>query len=80
MYQKENGVIYVSNHLGSLDQFPIMTAIGNSPTHYLAASTLLPLKRGLLYRKTGCIFVDRNDTNSRCDSKEKLAQYVLKGK
>ena len=76
---KENGVIYVSNHLGSLDQFPIMTAIGNSPTHYLAASTLLPLKRGLLYRKTGCIFVDRNDTNSRCDSKEKLAQYVLKG-
>lgn len=76
---KENGVIYVANHLGSLDQFPIMSAIGYAPTHYLAASTLLPLKRGLLYRKTGCVFVDREDPNSRQDSKDKLAQYILNG-
>lgn len=75
----EKGMIYVSNHLGSLDQFPIMCATEKSPTHYLASSTLLPLKRGYLYRKTGCIFVDRNDPKSRESSKDKLAQHILNG-
>lgn len=72
-----NGYIYVSNHLGSLDQFPIMCAIGNRPIHFLASSTLLPLKRGVLYRKTGSIFVDRDDEKSRDASKDKMAQYLL---
>lgn len=75
----ENGLIYVSNHLGSLDQFPIMCAIGTKPIHFLASSTLLPLKRGLLYRKTGSIFVDREDPKSREASKDKMAQYLLNG-
>ena len=43
----------------------------DSPMHFLAASTLLGLKRALLYTKTGAIFVDRNDPQSRKESKEK---------
>ena len=74
-----NGIIFVSNHLGSLDQFPIMSAIGDRPTHFLASTTLLPLKRGSLYKNTGAIFVDRQDPNSREASKEKMGQYLLKG-
>lgn len=72
-----NGIIFVSNHLGSLDQFPIMSAIGDRPIHFLASSTLLPLKRGALYKNTGSIFVDRTDAKSREASKEKMAQYLL---
>lgn len=74
-----NGYIFVANHLGSLDQFPIMTAIGDRPTHFLASTTLLPLKRGVLYKNTGAIFVDRQDSSSRENSKEKMGQYLLKG-
>lgn len=73
-----NGHIFVSNHLGSLDQFPIMAAIGDRPTHFLASTTLLPLKRGALYKNTGAIFVDRQDSSSRENSKEKMGQYLLK--
>ena len=72
-----NGFIFVANHLGSLDQFPIMSAIGNRPIHFLASTTLLPLKRGGLYRNTGAIFVDRLDAKSRESSREKMAQFVL---
>ena len=86
MFGKENipkekkGNIYVSNHLGSLDQFPIISMLGpDSPMHFLAASTLLGLKRALLYTKTGAIFVDRNDPQSRKESKEKMMQILLNG-
>lgn len=75
---KGNGIIFVSNHLGSLDQFPIMSAIGDRPTHFLASTTLLPLKRGTLYKKTGAIFVDRQDSSSRQASMEKMGQYLLR--
>lgn len=86
MFGKENipkektSNIYVSNHLGSLDQFPIISMLGpDSPMHFLAASTLLGLKRALLYTKTGAIFVDRNDPQSRKESKEKMMQILLNG-
>src|SRR5690606_15574285 len=61
----QNGVIFVSNHLGSLDQFPILHAIGRRPVHFLVASTLLELKRGWLYKRVGSIFVDRESVRSR---------------
>lgn len=67
-----NGYIFVSNHLGSLDQFPIMSAIGNRPIHFMAASTLYNLKRGILYRNTGSIFVDRESS----DSKQAVTQLM----
>lgn len=74
---KGNGYIFVSNHLGSLDQFPIMAAIGNRPIHFMAASTLLKLRRGKLYKHTGSIFVDRENPESRKSARELMNQVVL---
>ena len=76
---KGNGYIFVSNHLGSLDQFPIMTAIGNRPIHFMAASTLYNLKRGILYRNTGSIFVDREDSDSKKAATEMMTQILING-
>lgn len=73
-----NNLIFVSNHLGSLDQFPIMCAIeDNRPIHFLAAQKLFKMKRGLLYRKTGCIFVDRKDKNSKNAATNTLTQILF---
>ena len=74
-----NGYIFVSNHLGSFDQFPIMTAIGNRPIHFMAASTLYNLKRGILYRNTGSIFVDREDSDSKKAATEMMTQILING-
>lgn len=74
-----NGHIFVSNHLGSLDQFPIMSAIGSRPIHFMAASTLYHLKRGLLYRNTGSIFVDRESKESREEAAKLMNQILVNG-
>lgn len=72
--------IFVSNHLGSLDQFPIISSIGNDrPIHFLTSSTLLGLKRAILYKATGSIFIDREDPESRLKSKEKMNQILING-
>lgn len=72
-----NGYIFVSNHLGSLDQFPIMSAIGNRPIHFMAASTLYNLKRGFIYRNTGSIFVDRENSESKMAATQFMNQILV---
>ena len=74
------GLIYVSNHLNSLDQFPIISAIGqDKPLTILAKSNLLKLKRGKLYQYVGCKFIDINDLKSISKTIEELTKIVLHG-
>lgn len=77
---KSNGYIFVSNHLGSLDQFPIMSAIGSRPIHFMVAKKLLHLKRGFLYKHTGSFFVDRNDPISKKETTDLMIQSVVNDK
>lgn len=75
------GLIYVSNHLHSLDQFPIISAIGkDKPLIILAKNTLLKLKRGIIYKYVGCEFVDMNSAKSEISAIRELEKSVLHGK
>lgn len=74
---KDGKCIFVSNHLCYLDQFPIIAAIGNRPIHFMAASTLLKFKRGILYKNTGSIFVDRDDPSSREQASTTMKQILM---
>lgn len=74
------GLIYVSNHLGSLDQFTIISALGREkPIHILASDTLLKLKRGKLYKYVGCVFADKKSLKSQLKCLEIMKQIVLHG-
>lgn len=75
---KEN-VIFVSNHLNYYDQFQIISALQNIPIHFLTSTKMLALKRGVFYRATGAIPVDREDTNDRRDAKEEVIKVLLNG-
>lgn len=75
-----NGIVFVSNHLGSFDQFPIITAIGKRPVHFLMASTLFTAKefyRGYAFKVLGAIPVDRNSKEGRKEAQDKMIQVVL---
>lgn len=74
------GRIYVSNHLGSLDQFTIISAIGkDKPIHILASDTLLKLRRGKLYKYVGCVFANKKSLISQIKCLEIMKQMVLHG-
>lgn len=75
----ENGVIFVSNHLNYYDQFPIISAIGNRPIHFLTSTKMLALKRGLFYRLTGAVSIDRESKTDRRKSKEEISQLLVNG-
>jgi 1-acyl-sn-glycerol-3-phosphate acyltransferase len=72
----QNGMIFVANHLDYKDQFVLLPALGNRPVHFLAASELLEMKRGLLYKNVGCVFVDRHSMRSKAESLETLTSIV----
>ncbi len=77
---KENGLIFVSNHLGSFDQFPIISSIGQRPIHFLMASTLFTAKefyRGYLFKGLGAIPVDRKSEDGRKSAQDTMIQIVL---
>ena len=75
------GFIYVSNHLNSLDQFSLISAIGkDKPLVVLVKNTLLKLKRGLLYTYVGCEFIDLNNLKQIKNTFETLAKDVLHGR
>ena len=76
-YQK--GVIFVSNHLNYLDQFTILPALKNRPIHFLAASELKEMKRGLVYDKAGCVFIDRKSVMSKYRGFMEMANIVSNG-
>lgn len=75
------GTIFVANHLGSLDQFPIISAVGiNRPLHTMISSTLLNLKRGYLYKNVGCITMDMKDLRSQLRGMEEATNILLRGR
>lgn len=76
----ENGLIFVSNHLGSFDQFPIISSIGKRPIHFLMASTLFTAKefyRGYLFKELGAIPVDRKSADGRKKAQDTMIQIIL---
>lgn len=79
--EKEDiGTIFVANHLGSLDQFPIISALGKDrPLHTMISSTLLNLARGYLYKNVGCIVVDLKDLKSQLAGMQEAANIILRG-
>ena len=78
---ENKGIIYVSNHLNSLDQFSLISAIGkDKPLVVLAKNTLLKLKRGVLYNYVGCEFIDLNNLKNIIKVFETLAQDILHGR
>ena len=84
VFNKENipeneNVIFVSNHLNYYDQFQIISAIGNRPIHFLTSTKMLAMKRGLFYKMTGAISVDREDKIDRRNSKEEIIKTLLNG-
>lgn len=79
--KSEVGTIYVSNHLGSLDQFAVISAIGkDKPLHVLASSTLLKLKRGKLYKYAGCIFMDLKNAKNMLEGLTEFEKVLLDGR
>lgn len=74
-----DGVIYVSNHLNYYDQFPIISAIGTKPIHFLTATKMLKLKRGFFYRLTGAVSVDRENKSDRKRATEDVEKILING-
>lgn len=84
VFNKENiptdeNVIFASNHLNYYDQFQIISAIGNRPIHFLTSTKMLAMKRGVFYKMTGAISVDREDKIDRRNSKEEIIKTLLNG-
>jgi len=77
----EVGNIYVCNHVSSLDQFAVISALGkDKPLHILASDTLLNLKRGILYKYAGCIFIDLKNVKKMFAGLEEVEKILLDGK
>lgn len=76
----QGGKIYVCNHLTYADQFTALKLIRNHPVHFLAATELLKMKRGLLYKFVGCKFIDRQSLKSQGECQETLIKLVSHGK
>lgn len=75
------GTIYVCNHTGSLDQFSIISALGKDrPLHILASDTLLNLKRGILYKYAGCVFIDLKNIKNMFQGLEQVEKILLDGR
>lgn len=73
----DENVIFVSNHLNYYDQFQIISAIGTRPIHFLTSTKMLALKRGIFYKMTGAISIDRESADSRKESKEEIIKILL---
>ncbi|MDD3241923.1 MAG: 1-acyl-sn-glycerol-3-phosphate acyltransferase [Bacilli bacterium] len=76
----QNGVIFASNHLNSLDQFVIAKATGNRPLTGLAASTIRDTVRGKLFNQLGVVFVDRTNPVSKSNSEDELGSRLVNNK
>lgn len=78
-FQCEGSAIYVANHNNYYDQFPIITAIGDKPIHFLTATKMLKLKRGFFYKLTGAVSVDREDKSDRKRATEDIEKIIIHG-
>lgn len=76
----ENGVLYVANHNNYYDQFPIISALGcDKPVHFLTATKMLNMKRGIIYLKTGAVSVDRENSADRENASDEVKKIILNG-
>lgn len=77
----QNGLLFVSNHNNYYDQFPIISAIGDHrPIHFLTATKMLNMKRGIIYLKTGAVSIDREDKDDREFSKDEVTKLLVHDK
>lgn len=75
----DSGVIYVANHNNYYDQFPIITAIGTKPIHFLTATKMLNMKRGFFYKLTGAVSIDRESKSDRKRATEDVEKILIHG-
>lgn len=78
---EQQGIIFISNHIGSFDQFVLMSALGVRPLHYLVKEkvTTWPIRWNLIYKPTGIVVVDQKSISSWEHAKEQLVQYLYQG-
>ena len=78
---RETGIIFVSNHIGSYDQFFLTAALGPRPVHYLVNQkvTTWPIRWNLIYRPSGAIVVNQQSLQSWKNAKTELVQLLLHG-
>lgn len=75
-----NKLIFAANHLGSLDQFPIVVAIGKRPIHFMMKDTLYTAKefyRGYLFEKWGAVPVDSKTIEGRKQAQVLFHQIIF---
>lgn len=75
------GVIFVSNHIGSYDQFFLAAALGLRPVHYLVKQkvTTWPIRWNLIYRPSGAVVVDQQSLQSWKNAMTELVQLLVHG-
>ena len=78
---QEEGVIFVSNHIGSYDQFFIAAALGLRPVHYLVNQkvTTWPVRWNFIYKPSGAVVVNQQSLRSWKNAKAQLVQLLLHG-
>ena len=77
----ENGVIFVSNHIGSYDQFYIARLLKKKRLipHYLVKEKVISFffRWNFIYKHTGVVVVNQKSIKSWQDAKQELAKYLL---
>ncbi len=78
----ENGLICVSNHIGSFDQFFLTSVLKDFRPHYLVKDkvTTWPFRWNVLYKPTGVVVVNQSSMGSWLAAKEKLNNYLYKNR
>lgn len=78
---REAGAIFVSNHIGSYDQFFLAAAFGLRPVHYLVNQkvTTWPIRWNLIYRPSGAVVVNQQSLQSWKNAMTELVQLLLHG-
>ncbi len=76
----QDGLIVVSNHLNSYDQYIIGYAFGNRNFCGFAASTINNTFRGKLFDYTNsAIFIDRENKESKKNGEEEISKRIVNG-
>jgi len=75
----ENGIIFVCNHIGSLDQFYIPRLLGLRPLHYLVKEKVKSwfIRWNLIYKSSGVIIVNQESIESWLNAKYEIIKLLL---
>lgn len=75
----KKGLIFVSNHRDMIDPPIIMSLVGKRNMHLLLKAEFLDSFASLFLKGIGCVFVKRDNSDSRIISKEKMIKIILNG-